>query len=268
MAITFAKFISDLIRGDDEPPEDLVLDPRSSEFLKVKFGNTRVDFLSGLAQSIVFSARMAPKWIGGGMTVNARGEARPTDHTAVLGRFLRSKFSPAMGIIWDMGTGSTFDKQEITYSNPFAYNKDEAGVVSYIAGQIFPLTLSDLWEQASQSGLSNAAITSIGTILGLGTNTYDYNTYNNLSADYKFYKRLYVNAESQDEKDRLLKYYPMLKMAGSIEAQIKRVNKIKSDIKKLQKVGGDTSVLDDMLEREKKIAINMIMGFNHPGQTD
>lgn len=268
VAITFAKFISDLIRGDDEPPEDLVLDPRSSEFLKVKFGNTRVDFLSGLAQSIVFSARMAPKWIGGGMTVNARGEARPTDHTAVLGRFLRSKFSPAMGIIWDMGTGSTFDKQEITYSNPFAYNKDEAGIVSYIAGQIFPLTLSDLWEQASQSGLSNAAITSIGTILGLGTNTYDYNTYNNLSADYKFYKRLYVNAESQDEKDRLLKYYPMLKMAGSIEAQIKRVNKIKSDIKKLQKVGGDTSVLDDMLEREKKIAINMIMGFNHPGQTD
>lgn len=268
VAITFAKFISDLIRGDDEPPEDLVLDPRSSEFLKVKFGNTRVDFLSGLAQSIVFSARMAPKWIGGGMTVNARGEARPTDHTAVLGRFLRSKFSPAMGIIWDMGTGSTFDKQEITYSNPFAYNKDEAGIVSYIAGQIFPLTLSDLWEQASQSGLSNAAITSIGTILGLGANTYDYNTYNNLSADYKFYKRLYVNAESQDEKDRLLKYYPMLKMAGSIEAQIKRVNKIKSDIKKLQKVGGDTSVLDDMLEREKKIAINMIMGFNHPGQTD
>lgn len=268
VAITFAKFLSDLIRGDDEPPEDLVLDPRSSEFLKVKFGKTRVDFLSGLAQSIVFSARMAPKWIGGGMTVNARGEARPTDHTAVLGRFLRSKFSPAMGIIWDMGTGSTFDKQEIIYSNPFAYNKDEAGIVSYIAGQIFPLTLSDLWEQASQSGLSNAAITSIGTILGLGTNTYDYNTYNNLSADYKFYKRLYVNAESQDEKDRLLKYYPMLKMAGSIEAQIKRVNKIKSDIKKLQKVGGDTSVLDDMLEREKKIAINMIMGFNHPGQTD
>lgn len=268
VAIKFAKFISDLIRGDDEPPEDLVLDPRSSEFLKVKFGNTRVDFLSGLAQSIVFSVRMAPKWIGGGMTVNARGEARPTDHTAVLGRFLRSKFSPAMGIIWDMGTGSTFDKQEITYSNPFAYNKDEAGIVSYIAGQIFPLTLSDLWEQASQSGLSNAAITSIGTILGLGTNTYNYNTYNNLSADYKFYKRLYVNAESQDEKDRLLKYYPMLKMAGSIEAQIKRVNKIKSDIKKLQKVGGDTSVLDDMLEREKKIAINMIMGFNHPGQTD
>lgn len=268
VAITFSKFISDLIRGDDEPPEDLVLDPRSSEFLKVKFGKTRVDFLSGLAQSIVFSARMAPKWIGGGMTVNARGEARPTDHTAVLGRFMRSKFSPAMGIIWDMGTGSTFDKQEIIYSNPFAYNKDEAGIVSYIAGQIFPLTLSDLWEQASQSGLSNAAITSIGTILGLGTNTYDYNTYNNLSADYRFYKKLYTNAESQDEKDRLLKYYPMLKMAGSIEAQIKRVNKIKSDIKKLQKAGGDTSVLDDMLEREKKIAINMIMGFNHPGQTD
>ena len=173
-----------------------------------------------------------------------------------------------MGIIWDMGTGSTFDKQEIIYSNPFAYNKDEVGIVSYIAGQIFPLTLSDLWEQASQSGLSNAAITSIGTILGLGTNTYDYNTYNNLSADYRFYKKLYTNAESQDEKDRLLKYYPMLKMAGSIEAQIKRVNKIKSDIKKLQKVGGDTSVLDDMLEREKKIAINMIMGFSHPGQTD
>ena len=268
VAITFSKFISDLIRGDDEPPEDLVLDPRSSEFLKVKFGNTRVDFLSGLAQSIIFSARMAPKWIGGGMTVNARGEARPTDHTAVLGRFLRSKFSPAMGILWDMGIGSTFDRQEITYSNPFAYNKDEVGFVSYIAGQIFPLTLSDLWEQASQSGLSNAVITSIGTILGLGSNTYDYNTYNNLSADYKFYKKLYVNAESQDEKDRLLRYYPMLKMAGSIEAQIKRVNKIKSDIKKLQKAGGDTSVLDDMLEREKKIAINMIMGFNHPGQTD
>ena len=47
-------------------------DPRSSDFAKLRFGNTRIDFLAGIPSVITFIARIIT-----GKTKNAKGEIKP-----------------------------------------------------------------------------------------------------------------------------------------------------------------------------------------------
>ena len=45
--------------SDDDDERDIIsFDPRSSDFLKVRFGDTRMDLMSGLIQPSVFLTRM------------------------------------------------------------------------------------------------------------------------------------------------------------------------------------------------------------------
>ena len=39
----FLKAVAELFRDDDDPPNEMEFDPRSSDFLKVRFGNVRID---------------------------------------------------------------------------------------------------------------------------------------------------------------------------------------------------------------------------------
>lgn len=83
-------------------------DPKSSDFGKLKFGNTRVDFLSGLVQPAVLLAREATgeKTTLGGETVPIAGDDIPYKGDTRLStalKYARSKLSPVAGTIVDIG---------------------------------------------------------------------------------------------------------------------------------------------------------------------
>ena len=59
---------------DDEPTFET--DPRSSDFLKIKIGETRLDPTAGLSSAIVLSARLLPDFLGGGKTKSSSGKFR------------------------------------------------------------------------------------------------------------------------------------------------------------------------------------------------
>lgn len=88
---------------------EIETDERSSDFLKLKIGNTRIDFGAGLLQPLVYLARTIH-----GETKTAGGEVKPIrgnvpfgsdDWADVTLNFGRSKFSPSMSTAWDLLTG-------------------------------------------------------------------------------------------------------------------------------------------------------------------
>lgn len=94
-------------------------DPRSSDFGKAKFGDTRVDPLTGLAQLIVLTSRLVS-----GKTKKLTGELRPIrgkgmtikdqSATDLLAAFGRSKLAPIPGAVVDVAQGQTMDLEPVT----------------------------------------------------------------------------------------------------------------------------------------------------------
>lgn len=260
--ITFAKLMSDLLKGDDEPPDEIEFDPRSSQFLRVKFGNTRVEFLSGLAQILTFSSR----WFTG-KNKNSRGQLRDTNFAEAFGKFVRTKLSPGASFFWDYSTGETFEHQDIVWDKPWASTKEEKAAYRHFAETFVPLTLTDLIEQGKYSGLDNTAVTAFLTILGAGVNAYDPLTYKQMTGDFHYYKRLYAESP-EDERRRIELYHPMIRRAGAIEANIKRVNSLRTMLKKIEANGGDATAIRNAIERQQKVVINLISGAPNPSQVD
>jgi len=83
-------------------------DPRSSDFLKPRFGNTRIDFLAGLGQVTTFLSRMAT-----GKTKQG-DEVKKQKRSDTFVRFARTKLAPIPGVLADYAAERTLDMKEPT----------------------------------------------------------------------------------------------------------------------------------------------------------
>ncbi len=86
-------------------------DPRSSDFGKMRFGNTRYDFWAGYQPIARYTAQlMTGQWksVGTGQI----GEAKWQD---TLGTFLRSKLAPAPAMANDVRLGKDFQGDPVTF---------------------------------------------------------------------------------------------------------------------------------------------------------
>lgn len=152
-------------------------DPRSSDFGKIKIGNTRIDPLAGLSQVIVFAARTAT-----GETVNGRGKERDIrgpkvpfggeKWSDVAARFARSKLHPVPGAIINLFDGSDLagnptDLQSM--ANPIAWVDPSD---SHFAG---PMTWVDVYQALEEQDLPEGVAISLLAMLGEGLQTYDAN---------------------------------------------------------------------------------------------
>jgi hypothetical protein len=131
MGATIVYALAGMAQDDDDEP--LEFDPRSSDFLKVRYGDTRVDPLGGLIQATVFTSRIIS-----GETKSAKGKIVPirdtmrlanlfrdvprTDKVPYGGRnvfnvgadFMRTKFSPAFGGFVDLTVGENVIGEPVT----------------------------------------------------------------------------------------------------------------------------------------------------------
>lgn len=152
---------------DDEDKEKapfLEMDPRSSDFLKVRFGNTRLDLFGGLLQATVLMSRI----ISGqtkkrGEIVDLRGPGKPFsgDSTIdVAAKFLRSKLSPAIGSIVNLLQGQDFAGDPATL-------KTEAIKMTV------PMSLQNIAETMKDQGVPKGTIFTLLSIFGAGLQTYE-----------------------------------------------------------------------------------------------
>jgi hypothetical protein len=147
-------------------------DPRSSDFLKMKMGNTRLDPMAGLSQTAVLLGRTVL-----GARKNQKGSIEPVRTWGVMGmnnpkvgfgkddmadiiwNFTRSKFSPIVGTTFDVLSGQNVVGGKVTL-------KDIPEAL------ILPLSFNDVYDIMKEEGVpAGLAMFTLG-IFGMGLQNY------------------------------------------------------------------------------------------------
>src|SRR6185369_675621 len=141
-------------------------DPRSTDFGKMKWGNTRVDPLAGLSQVTVLLSRLAS-----GKMVNSKGQVAPIRGKVAFGhptsadliaRFLRTKLSPVVGDVVDVLTGKNVVGETVT-PKTVAMNA------------VIPLSMSDIYSVMQEQGVTAGTAIAILSLFGMSVQNYDTN---------------------------------------------------------------------------------------------
>ncbi len=141
-------------------------DPRSADFGKIKFGNTRMDPLAGLSQVSVLLSRLATgktKSAASGLVSPIRGPGVPyggEDSVGLIGRFLRNKLAPVPSAALNLATGKDAVGNKVT-------------VGSTVQGALTPLVFSDIYSAMKDQGVPKGAALGLLTLFGMSMQTYD-----------------------------------------------------------------------------------------------
>lgn len=142
---------------------DVELDPKSSDFGKLKFGNSRVDISGGNSSYLTLFSRLSS-----GKTKTANGEKElgsdigDTSKAQLIGQALRYKLSPNASLLFDAITGRN------------AIGEDKT-VTQSALDRMKPMFLSsvvELWNDPSTDPETKAMMTTMG-LFGTGLNTYE-----------------------------------------------------------------------------------------------
>jgi len=143
---------------------DVETDPRSSDFAKIRFGDTRVDPAVGLQQPVVLLSRLATgKTVDtGGRVESIVGDTRPYGGQTVwdvMAGFARTKLSPGISQLLALRSGETFVGEKVT---PKTTARD----------LIIPLAIRDAYQAIESEGWVKGSALSALSIMGMGLSTY------------------------------------------------------------------------------------------------
>jgi hypothetical protein len=132
-------------------------DPDDDDFLKIKVGNYRYDFLGGMQQPARFLLRLGKQAF---LEEPGKRGRKMVDVTA---RFVRSKMNPLGSLAWDATTGKTWDNRDFSifmnYGEP-------------IWSRITPLLWQDIVKNTIKDGAGGALATAPGAF-GIGVQNYE-----------------------------------------------------------------------------------------------
>jgi GGDEF domain-containing protein len=231
--------------GDSSEEEFITFDPTTTDFGKMKFGNTRLDILAGLSQVIAVSGRVIT-----GETTNADGFTRATrdvlrpleyfrdplerdsvefgkgDGRSVVTNFMFSKMSPIISTIFQGVQGKDYEGRDVTMTSlgtglviPMGFGniakiiEDDTSPVGY------SLAKSEL---AEDRGVSGATAMKILEVFGTGV-------------------MVYGDFESAENEAGFTEYEKLLKKVDKIKDTVKKDisalpdDEIDAALEKLQK---------------------------------
>jgi len=134
------------------------LDPRSSEFGKVRIGDTRLDFWGGYLQYLRFASQILS-----GQTKTTTGNVRDINRLEVLQRFAQSKGAPGFGLLQDILAGETYMGEEMSTSSE--------SVKQQLYNRLTPLFAQDMIDAINQEGMPGGLV-ALTSGLGIGVVTY------------------------------------------------------------------------------------------------
>ncbi len=145
-------------------PNSVELDPRSSDFGKIKVGNTRFDVTAGMGSLITLSSRVlsqsSKSSATGRVTPLNSGKYGSKTGGGVMWDFAQNKLAPAASVVNDVfGRGQTFKGEKPTVSNE-AQNL------------LVPLPIQNIQELLTTPNAANVWVASILDSMGIVTNTY------------------------------------------------------------------------------------------------
>lgn len=238
-------------RKDPEWLEE-VLDPRSSNFLNVRIGNTNVNFFGPIKQWWTFMARLLT-----GQTRGADGMVRKRDRMQTAGTFVRGKLSPLAGLSVDLLNQKDFLGNKIVWDKE-AGNKEVSGWKHVGESLGVPLSMSDLVTAFKENSLANALMLTPFIVAGAGKSTikaddmYDIE-YARVVSPYKAALKEYKAAMKEGrwaDSKQILADNPALKRSASVDNLLKNVAMTKKYIENLEKAGKKPS--EDLLSRYER----------------
>lgn len=148
-----------LLAMDDEE-DGITFDARSSDFGKIRFGSTRIDPLSGLAQvtTLVGRTLSGESKTQGGEIVPLRGSEvgyGQRDLEQVWSKFLRYKLSPAVSVPSNLLLGEDPLDRQVS-----------AGDVA--TSTVTPITYSDIYDAFQEHDVAPATAMTLLAMLGMG----------------------------------------------------------------------------------------------------
>lgn len=170
---TVMLFLLSLYHGDDEDDAITVeWDPRSSDFGKVRSGNTRYDILGGFGQYIRFAAQFGPTAVTLGYLPAERKSTRTGKISEITKNkfpfkspmmlpldFGRSKLAPLPATAWNLIEGQDMIGGEYSFDD--------------ILPGFMPLALQDTYDAIQEQGPRALMSTFIPATFGIGVQTYE-----------------------------------------------------------------------------------------------
>lgn len=132
------------------------MDPASSDFGKLKIGNTRIDPFGGFQQYIVAANKLLNPIPGMGQRVKSSTTGKEFDlwnpekpfdptHASVAGRFVQGKLHPTLAFAWNLLSGAkemSGEPMNFTTANPFE---------NAISQRFIPIIMQDIYETAQEN---------------------------------------------------------------------------------------------------------------------
>lgn len=138
---------------------DVETDPRSSDFAKARFGNTRIDIMGGQQQNFVLMTRVAFGLFGAeNMKRTSTGELAEKNIGMLLLDYARNKLSPQASIGADLLFGERYETGDESFGQNF-YER------------MMPLVWQDMLEAQTELGWGAIGTTLLG-FYGAGTQTF------------------------------------------------------------------------------------------------
>ncbi len=147
-------------------PKSVEFDPRSSDFGKIKIGDTRFDVSGGMSSLVTLAMRelsqSSKSSTTGKVTALNSGKFGSQNGMDVLVNFAENKLSPMAGLIKDYVNGEDFNHNKITI---------QGEAVNLLA----PLGIQNAYQTLQDPKGANVALSIIADGLGINTNTYSLN---------------------------------------------------------------------------------------------
>jgi len=148
--------------GDDDTVE---WDTRSSDFGKIRIGNTRFDITGGMSSIVILASRIirqsTKSSTTGIITKFNEGYGSMTGMDA-LWQFTENKFSPLFSVIKELVEQETFEGEKPT-------------LVTSLKNLTVPMVIETGMDAAEKESLANTLLALIADGLGISANTYSYN---------------------------------------------------------------------------------------------
>ena len=147
-------------------PDSVSFDPRSTNFGKIKIGDTRFDITGGMSSIITLVSRIATQAstssVTGKVTKLGEGYGAPTGMD-VFWNFVNNKFSPIASVISDLVQQETFEG-------------DKPTILSTAKGLTVPIIMQELASSSQNEKSANLMLILISEALGVSANTYGLRT--------------------------------------------------------------------------------------------
>lgn len=164
--------------GDDDDDEgvSVEVDPRSTDFGKIKNGDTRYDIWGGFQQYARLIGQLLSgesKSVSSGKIQKVDGTGRfGTDRGDILGRFFRGKFAPIPATITDLVTGRTIMGEKILYQFTGETKKKEITLTDEFQKILTPLVAADTYKAIESEGIKSLGSVWLPSVFGIGVQTY------------------------------------------------------------------------------------------------